>query len=148
MIKLFRFLMIALLALAIPVQGVAAAAMLYCGPDHPAGGVAGHATGHAAGHDVGHVHVDAQDGHSQAGHDHAQPAVLAADLASVPDAPDQPVPAKCSVCAACCSAAAIAASTLLFSPPGMEPLPVLMSSSLSYSFITDGPLRPPRSFLA
>jgi len=142
MIKLFRTLMIALLALAIPVQGVAAAAMLYCGPDHGPGGNAGH----TAGHDVGHGH--ARDGHSQAGHEQAQPAVLAADLAAVPDAPDQPAPAKCSVCAACCSAAAIAASTLLFSPPGMEPLPVLMSSSLSYSFITDGPLRPPRHFLA
>jgi len=144
MIKLFRTLMIALLALAIPVQGVAAAAMLYCGPDHARGGTAGHTSAR----DVGHVSAHDHDGHAHAGHEHAQPDMLMADLMFLPDAPDQPAQAKCSVCAACCSAAAIAASTLLFSPPGMEPLPVLMSSSLSYSFITDGPLRPPRSFLA
>lgn len=148
MIKLFRILMIAMLALAIPVQGVAAAAMLYCGPDHLAGDPAGHGAGHIAAHEAGHVHANDHDGHANAGHEHAQPDMLAADLASVPDAPDQPAPAKCSVCAACCSAAAIAASTLMFSQPGIDPLPVLMSSSLSYSFITDGPLRPPRSFLA
>jgi len=142
MVKMFRVLMIVLLALAIPVQGVAVAAMLYCGPDHLAGGTAGH----SAGHEGGHVH--AQDGPAQTGHEHVQPDMLAADLASLPDAPDQPAQAKCSVCAGCCSAAAIAASTSLFSPPGMEPLPVLMSSGLAYSFITDGPLRPPRSFLA
>jgi len=135
MLKLLRLLMIALLALAIPVQGVAAATMLYCGPDHGPGGDAVHAH-QAAGASQAH------EGHGQDMHEHAQP-----NTPESPQSPEQSAQAKCSVCAACCNAVAISSSAMRLSPAGAEPEPALKPSSQFYSFITDGPRRPPRSFL-
>ena len=146
MIKLLRFLMIALLALAIPVQGVAAATMLYCGPDHGPGTDGVHAH-QAAGPAQAHEAHQAHEGHGHGVHEHAQPDAQDAGLTQLPGTPDQPAQAKCSVCAACCNAVAISSPVVLPSPPGAEPVPVLKPSTLPYSFITDGPRRPPRSFL-
>jgi len=145
MIKLLRLLIIALLALAIPVQGVVAATMLYCGPDHGPGADGAHAQGN---HAEVSAQADAGYGHDARERAQSQAEAPATALMTLSDAPDQSVQAKCSVCAACCNAAAIAAPVMLLSPLGAEPIPALKPSTLPYSFITDGPRRPPRPHLA
>ena len=142
MSELFRLLLIALLVLAIPVQGVAAATMLYCGPDHGPGTDGAHAH-QAAGSEQAHP---AHEGHGHDRHEHAQKDAQDAALTPLPEEPS--AQATCSVCAACCNAVAISSPVVLLSPPGAEPVPVLKPSTLPYSFITDGPRRPPRFFLA
>ena len=164
MLKMFRTFLIGLLVLAIPAQGVAAATMLYCGPDHhPAGAVvmqhAGHAMGipmateaSAAGHGASpgtHTHQghDLLSGHV----DHALQGADAADVtaqASAAGTPDLSQNVKCSVCATCCSPAVMMSSSLLISTATASSAPVLLAPAQVFNFITDGPKRPPRSFLA
>lgn len=145
MIKLLRLLMIALLALAIPVQGVAAATMLYCGPDHGPGTDGALTQGHHAEFSA-RAHAGYGDDAQVRAQSQAKAPVTA--LVTLSDSPDQAAQPKCSVCAACSNAAAIASPVVLYSPPGAEPVPALKPSPLPYSFITDGPRRPPRLHLA
>jgi hypothetical protein len=128
-----------LVALALPVQGVAAATMLHCGSesghagavvvdkaihaksDSPA--MAAAATEHT--HHGVHGHVDAAEpAHDHASHDKG----------------------GCSACASCCSAAALLMS------PGMpmaatvvRAAAIALPTTLVVAFLTDGPDRPPRS---
>jgi hypothetical protein len=149
MIKLCRLLIVALLALAIPVQGAAAAGMLHCGSDHHPAGAAVHALAQGDASDPGAAEAaHHHDGHAGAGHEPLQADFAAADAASEAEVRDHSAPATCSACAACCHPAAMAASTPLFSPPGMAPLPASMPSILFLSFDTDGPRHPPRFLLA
>jgi hypothetical protein len=126
-----------LLALALPVQGIAATTMFACGPGHDAS--AGHApsalhhgaieheshdhAGHAAdGHPMDPVHASGEDASGDAG--------------------------TCSACASCCLGAAI--------PQARIDADVAVASSTQASdlgfaavaFLTNGPERPPRPFLA
>lgn len=156
MLNSLRILLIWLLVLAIPAQGVAAATMLYCGPDH-------HGASSDSIRDGNHgvvtsAHHQAPDAgprqHDHATHDHAAHAAQNAESADVPaqasaaGVPDLSPKVKCSVCASCCNAAAIT-SAVVHTPSYQAPIvPALAASALPVSFITDGPRRPPRSFLA
>ena len=150
-----RFLRIALLwllALAVPAQGFAAASMLNCGPGH-------------------HGRVSDQ-ARTDNGHDHGGMAGLAADPVPDEDAAihaDEPgtqaasadreaapvhhglhkgKTGSCSACASCCTAAAPPSAAPAFeaSPaPEVFPLPAPLGVA---AFLTDGPERPPRFFLA
>ncbi|AKJ30705.1 hypothetical protein AAW51_4014 [Caldimonas brevitalea] len=127
--------------------------MIACGPHH-------HMTGVVASQPASHGTHDEAGGHAEHGHGpHAHgPSTSAEDT---PDAqgttaadaqPDaeahKPVASKCSVCASCCSAAALPASAIVIDPspvahsvrPSVESHPAV--------FMTDGPERPPRTFLA
>ncbi|MDB5858892.1 MAG: hypothetical protein JWQ76_2581 [Ramlibacter sp.] len=92
----FRILLACLLLLAIPLQGIAAASMLYCGA----------ATSHS------HDEVQAPSHHDHSADVHA--AAQADDAAAAAGLPDQDH--KCGACATCCHGAAIAATFTLLSP--------------------------------
>lgn len=127
MARLLRIVLTWMLALALPIQGVAASTMLSCGQAHHQAALAAH--GHAAPSDGHHVH----------------------EQSAAPDdgaAAGQSAAGKCSVCANCCSVAAIAASV-----PSFDVVPVAPGFGVgSFQWragITGGGLeRPPRILLA
>ncbi|HEX2539648.1 MAG TPA: hypothetical protein VHM00_01045 [Caldimonas sp.] len=115
MLRTLRLAWVMLLTLALPLQGLAAATMVACGPAH-------HESVAAAAHDADAPHDDRQHGHAQ--HDHAHHAVtdhpahaahghsaavhdtVTHDVAAT-EPPPADVPAQtCSVCASCCTASA------------------------------------------
>ena len=131
-----------LLAMALPLQGLAAATMMSCGA-----GQDGRAHSHVASHSHHHGELVAVLAHS-----HAEEASLDqhADL-------DQSQAGttglgnvathKCSACASCCTSAAVSSQAILFdavkltdffAPPVARPL---------VAYVTEGLERPPRSFL-
>ena len=129
-----RLLVIWLLALAVPVQGAAAATMAFCGLAHqPA--VAG-AQAQAA--MVAHGH-----GHDASAH-HAHHGDAPAQGLAVPAAPGHDGQHQCSACAACCSFGA------MLGPVWSVPAPVFGAGVFVDvvpsvgPFSTDGPDRPPR----
>ena len=136
-----RTLLICLLALALPAQGVMAATMVFCGPDHR-----DQASAAAAAHDAGVAH-DAQ-------HFNSQPDPAAQDSHAGEAAADETAAAdkfaqqKCSVCAACCSAAAIHDTVPKL--PAVEPAAADFAALVTVvePFASDGPDRPPRHVLA
>lgn len=131
--KLFRVLLLVVLALTLPVRGVMAAAML-CPP--PAGAAGhGHATRAAASHHEhehaeGASHHHAKAGTSAAGHHH--------DGVSGTD--------TCNLCSACCSVPPVRSAA----PALPVPYELAGSTFPAYSvpapsFLSDGQERPPRS---
>lgn len=162
MLNSLRILLIWLLVLAIPAQGVAAATMLYCGPDHHgtrsdssrdgSHGVAAPAHHHARDAEPRHqdhaMHDHAAHGGQNTESADAQAEVSVVTVATVAGVPDSSPEVKCSVCATCCNAAAIASSVLGTSSNQASPAPLPSVVASPVSFITDGPRRPPRSFLA
>jgi len=144
MFRMTRTLLIWLLALALPAQGVMAATMVFCGPDHR-----DQASATVAAHDAGVAH-DAM--HFNAQSDHAaqdsRAGEAAADETAAPDKFASSDMQKCSVCASCCSAAAIHDT--------VPKLPVLEPVAADFAalaptiepFAADGPDRPPRHILA
>jgi hypothetical protein len=145
--RILRTLLLWLMMLALPTQGMAAATLLYCGPVHAGGATSTPvrpsevAAAHAE-HGHAHMHASRQAGHVHS--DHAQAELADASAHSMTPAVDT----ACSVCAACCSATAIMAKPL-FMPAQAEPLaPVRAGTALAVDFFTDGPRRPPRTFLA
>ena len=144
MSRMVRMLLIWLLALALPAQGVIAATMVFCGPNHH-----DRAAAAAVAHDADAAHQP-HDFAAQAHHEAAdkQAESTASDEIATPGKFAQSDMQKCSVCASCCSAAAIhdtVAKLPVFEPvaadfaalaPAVEP------------FAADGPDRPPRHILA
>lgn len=146
------------MVLAMPVQGLAASLMLFCGPGHSHTAMfqAAHAPGHASvapcvahgqAHDPvpqGHVHAvpggepDARevappDGHDGAPHGASSP---------------QPGAHSCSACAACCAMQALPACRALpGAVPPAHPTPTFSAAAVS-SLPPDGLERPPRASLA
>jgi len=144
MVRMVRTLLIWLLALALPAQGVIAATMVFCGPNHH-----DRASAAAMAHDADAAHHpldSAAHSHHEAADGQAENA--ASDETAAPETFSPSGMQKCSVCASCCSAAAIhdtVAKLPVFEPmaadfaalaPAVEP------------FAADGPDRPPRHVLA
>ncbi len=141
---LIRTLLIWLLVLAIPTQGVAAATMAFCGPI-PHGGATAMPADHAAAAGHEHVHGGLE---ATVSRDHPRTDIpaLAGDEHGVP-AKAQVGSAdhhKCNVCGSCCSTGAL-----------ISPVPTLSAvdaACASFSsllatvdpFAADGPYRPPR----
>ena len=163
MALLIRTLLVWLLVLALPAQGVAAATMAFCGPHHPGGGAASHAEQRAAAehvhpqarpqaHPQAHPEADAQGSHGDHG-DHHQATAARADSA---DAGSSAAPAKgghadqqkCSACASCCSIGAILNSVLAVPAPELSPTVFAVVVPTVDAFAVDGPDRPPRIVLA
>ncbi|WP_407646661.1 DUF2946 family protein [Caenimonas koreensis] len=124
-----------LLLLALPLQGFAAASMLYCGPAGKAAlaSVATHAHGEPHAHD-GKVAHDHQ-------HDHVSPG-------SQPHEADQQLPDaghSCGVCGACSHSVAITETPHLVNP---TPVPHVLRSEFFVAFPTRPspvPDKPPRA---
>ena len=146
---LARIVLAWLVAVALPVQGFAAAAMLSCGPGHErmAGAV-----------EVGPAHA------SHGAHGTAEPEAMAnatAPGATTPDASNPDASAqnasahlaaagafKCSACAACCVATALPASPVIVAAlrPAAEAIPERLQPS--GDFVVERLEHPPRGFFA
>ncbi|MFZ6644778.1 hypothetical protein ACO0LO_03635 [Undibacterium sp. TJN25] len=134
--KLARFFLLCMLMLAIPLQGIAAGTMLFCGAGHHqmAADVAGVANVEYAamampqGHEH-HHHAAASAGNAS---DHHQSFAAAAKD-------------KCSSCAACCVGAVLltAFADPTLSRPSSEKIDLIFSSSAGH--ISDSLERPPRA---
>lgn len=126
-----KALLIWLVMMAIPFQGVAAAGMLLCGPSH------------APHHPVEPAGVAAADAAeiAPAAHHHAQASAEPTHATHL----DQP---KCSVCASCCGAPAILNSVAGITATETVSTAITTPIVLAFGFVTDGPERPPRNLLA
>lgn len=140
---LCRFLLLCLMAIALPVQGFAAAGMKHCGPMHDRMQAA--MAAQAVHHDDGHVHHHDADGAPQ-GHDGGADAADHAPAAEKSRAATAAV--KCSACAACCVALGLPASALQLPQPPAEGLQPPLVTAEAAAFLTGGLERPPRTVLA
>lgn len=120
MSSLLRSMLMCLLVLALPVQGVVAATMQFC----------------AAAHRSQPMSADTAAEHAALGHVHTAAAV---------DADAQPSAQSCSACAACCAASAPPGAP--FEVPRVEPLvePAPVAASIYSGPIGAGLERPPKS---
>lgn len=121
-----RLFLACLLLVAVPFQGMAAAAMLFCGlPPHEAASVAAQPT-----HHHGHAAAQVQD-----------------DRAAVLDHHDGPgfADAKCSACAACCWGAAVADDMQLAAFPAPSHVVALTPSAAVRMRAMPPPDKPPRA---
>lgn len=137
--RFFRLAMMLLLALALPVQGVAAAAMISCSAgqhDHGAPQVAGHH--HPAAHAMAESHsADASPhvGHAHESHDGK------GNLG-------KGTVHKCSACSSCCVGAAVPSPSIVFESVKLtDHFAPLVARSMP-AYLTEGLERPPRAFLA
>ena len=140
MSRVLRFVWASLLALALPLQGLAAATMAACGPGH-----GGHGQGHehAMPHDAQHAH-----GHGL-GADVTSADDATADAATADEVPSTQHSQKCSVCASCCIASAgLPAHAVVAEPATSAESFVDLEPGSAPVFLTGGLERPPRSFLA
>jgi hypothetical protein len=130
--SLLRPLLVWLMVLALPLQGLAAATMLNCATAHGAEGATVAAHGDSAPHDHDHDH------------DHGAMTGAHADAAGDAHAPDH----KCSACAACHASLGLPAALPLLPDfdvaEAHRPVPAIGVSP----FLTGGLERPPRSALA
>ena len=138
---LLRSLIVWLLMLALPWQGMAAAAMVGCAPV-PVPAVSMHAM-HDAARPPCHEGKAIQDSARQ--------------QAAQPEQPEQPEQksgthhgsaAKCAACAACGIAAVLPAAFPPFAPVPPPRLPALLAERVLPTVHLDQPERPPRFFLA
>ncbi|WP_394778732.1 hypothetical protein [Undibacterium sp.] len=130
--KLARLFLLCMLMLAIPLQGIAAGTMLFCGAGHHQmadAPVAASPQGHEHHHHNGAASADSAA--SSSGQDHLHSLATAAKD-------------KCSSCAACCVGAVMvtAFADAVLSRPSSEKIDLVFSSSAGH--ISDGLERPPR----
>ena len=142
---LVRSLLIWLMVLAMPIQGLAASVMQHCAPV----GSPVHSVSTTALPMDGHDHVHAVE---LPGNDPAQVAPgsegSTADGVNVDPGKATAGAGKCSACAACCPAVGM--------PPGVSPIPTLPAEAQALqlpfievdSFVPGGLDRPPRALLA
>lgn len=142
--KFWRLLLLCVMVLVLPVQGVAASAMMHCaGGSMPVRTVAA-PTGQQADDHAQHHHGAAAEQSLQA--DGADPT----DRAGTTHSADDPAPPghKCSACSACCAGMGLPASVAPLSVPELSCTPAWVSATSSLTFIASGPERPPRQTLA
>jgi hypothetical protein len=135
---IWRCLLVWLTVLAMPIQGIAAAGMLHCGPGLP--GVPQH-----------HAQAAPHEHHADDAGAHAHHHGTAQQEADAPDAPDTfsgQADHHCSACAACCLGAALPASVMQLPVADVSCAPELAPAVALVSFIAAGPERPPRHPLA
>ncbi|MEQ1685745.1 MAG: hypothetical protein ABL916_19030 [Burkholderiaceae bacterium] len=130
MLLRLKFLLVWLIALALPVQALASATMLHCGPSHQRMhalqmGVEQQAAAH-------HHHAQHQAA-SEPHRDKGQSAPLA-DLGKY----------KCSACAACGSGCALPSCMLVIATPEFGATVFVAVVPAVEAFAVDGPDRPPR----
>ena len=140
--RLFRLALMFLLAIALPLQGAAAATMISCGTghEHRLAPVASHDGDSiaAAGHDHASDHASNQGAnHSPVSHSHEGKSDLSKGTFH-----------KCSACASCCVGAAIPSHVTVFAAVKLtdQPAPLVARSVAAY--VTEGLERPPRAILA
>ncbi len=162
-----RTLLIWLLVLALPAQGVAAATMAFCGPNHHGAGPAAHSPRanaehahhgsaaqenrmhHGVSHDEHHgAHHVVHAGAHHVGAAQADEGASSVQLTKAPANLKQADSQKCSACASCCSAAAFPTSAPSVVTPDFSATVFAIVEPSVDPFATAGPDRPPRIFLA
>jgi hypothetical protein len=144
MARFVRTLLIWLMVLAIPAQGLAAATRAFCGPNYHSGGSA---------------RAEASETVSSHSHHGAAPSVHESDSSGATaeaiagEAPDTSksgsgTKQKCSACASCCSVGAIPTSWPHV--PATDAAPTVFTAVVPTvdAFAAGGPDRPPRHVLA
>ena len=138
-----KTLLIWLLVLALPAQGIAAAAMTFCGSGHH--GVASvHVAMSAASE---HLHRgDSLSVHRSDSGDFVAAATI--EAASATEKASQAAQQKCSACASCCSLGAMLSTVPVIA--SFDPAPTVFTTVVPTvdAVATDGPDRPPRIALA
>lgn len=125
-----RSLWICLLALALPVQGFAAAQMMPCGPAHES------------------MHDARMHAHEPA-HDHGDQVALHAHADAAAQDPSSPLAQhSCSACAACCVGMALPSSAPVLAAPAESAMRDTAGGAAEPVFLTSGLERPPRPVLA
>jgi hypothetical protein len=132
----FRLLLLWLMAVALPLQGFAAAGAQHCVPMHE--------------------RMQVKEAHHLGHGDHHHAAAVDADADAQAEVLDQPVPEstaktgafKCSACAACCVALGLPASAPALPGQPVGGLQLWAPEAAMAAFLTDGLERPPRSVLA
>ena len=122
MSRILRITLMWLLALAVPVQGFAAASMIGCGTGH-----------HGVTAQADHRHHASGAGHSDVHKSHA-----GAKFSK----------ASCSACASCCTSAAPPSTPVIFEATDAPDAFLALAPQPVASFVSGGPERPPRSVLA
>ncbi|MCR5869156.1 hypothetical protein [Aquincola sp. J276] len=151
--RLLRVIMLWWMVLALPMQGLAATAMLHCGA--ATSGAMAHAGSHQAHQDVQHDGLHSGMDH-QAHENHGYPAAATPDAGGATDGltPDEPPPGPaagplyghaCSACAACCVAMGLPAAMPVLASAPAATTAVATLVAPAPSFLTAGPERPPRS---
>jgi len=142
---LLRSLFVWLMALALPLQGMAAAGMQACGPMHERTGSAASAS---AAHVPGHEHAQfSHSAHAAHSTDHGDAHPAAADLS--PE--DSELPAaghQCGACASCCPAVALPSEVAFALASGAGAVVIPAAPARVASFVPPGFERPPRAILA
>jgi hypothetical protein len=134
-----RACLVWLALLALPLQGFAAASMLFCG----AGGTGPISSGQVA---KAHISDGAHHHHGDHGQSGHHPAGAQADSADAPAQPAGPGDAghRCGVCASCCNLAAIASFLPLIQPGAGPPAdlpPVVLRVATRVALLPDKPPR-------
>lgn len=175
MVSVLRILWICLLALALPMQGMAAATMAFCGAagQHPLSGqasasVSAHETGQtaramgqqqhsplhqacAAEHGMHHTdHADVAGPDSAQAGDMPVADIAVADIPAAEITPNSQHDAghTCSACASCCAAAALPVRALKLAALDVSAVQPIAQLVNVHAFATDAPERPPRAMLA
>ena len=149
MLRVLRITLMWLVALAVPIQGYAAAAMLGCGPEHHrmAGLQSQAATADSSDPAVEQHSPDAHAGMAGDHHhgDSAEPSH--AHVLKMQGSSGKAGKGSCTPCASCCVVAALPTTVVVFEPvPPVDFFVPLAPRSVA-SFVTEGPERPPRSIL-
>ena len=138
--RLVRLALMVLLAIALPMQGFAAATMISCGAgqhEHaPGQGLAHSHAGAGAVHP--HSHASEADSHAGA-FDHS--AAGKTDIA-------KSGMHKCSACASCCTSAAVPSRAIVFSSVKLPDHYAPLAARSVPAPVTEGLERPPRAVLA
>lgn len=153
MLRNLRIVLMWLMALAVPIQGYAAAAMFGCGPGHHSAmalmgimatapalhGLQEQQPGHDDSAEVGsaHSHADADDSAAAA----PVPGLKA------PGTTSKTTKGGCSPCASCCVVAALPTSAVTFQPVPPVDFFVPFAPHSVAVFLTEGLERPPRFIL-
>lgn len=153
--RVMRAFLVWVIVIAMPVQGMAASVMLFCGPSHSrmTQGLFADGAELASSQGAANWHEDSAADHGV--HDHAAPEHLGAGNSGVVSDADGttglfPHHGKftCSACAACCSALALPAGFVLPAPSSPEHLAPMSPVEPVASHQPDGLDRPPRAVRA
>ena len=138
MSALVRTLLIWMLALALPLQGAAAALMSFCDSNRRGAAEAGHQHAHG-----GEVYASAaQMSHHQALALTSQPST--GDQESLSSDATNAGSHKCSACASCCTVGALPDTVLTVPTPEIPVAFFTTPAPAVEAFAADGPDRPPR----
>ena len=148
MLDVLRITLMWLVALAVPVQGYAAAAMFGCGPGHHSMTSTSQAAA-AEDHDAAgpqpsnEARVEVAANH----HDDDSAEPNHAHKLEARGTPDKVGKGSCTPCASCCVVTALPATMLVFQPVPLVDFFVPLARRGLASFLTEGPERPPRFIL-